>query len=105
MMDYYLFAFGAVLIGFVVVRLFYPTFCLSRELISRLQERGTKRGFLIAHNINGLLLGFTLILSSFLSEHFKRYCFIPLLVIFLSVLVSNKIYVGTFWAYVPKSRK
>jgi hypothetical protein len=104
-MNTYLFVFGAIMISSVVIRFFYPTFGLSKELLSRLQARGTKRGFLISHNINGLLLGVTLIVSSFLPEHLKLYCLIPLLFIFLSVLICNKLFVGTFWAYTPKSRE
>lgn len=106
MIDTFLFIVGALIISYVVVRFFYPNFCFSKSLIALLQKRGTKKGFIVAHNINGLLLGATLILTCFLPEHLKlHYCMPLLLIIFLSVLICNKIFVGTIWAYVPKSRE
>ncbi len=102
MMNIYLFIYGIVLIIPVVVRFFNPIFGLSRNLVSHLEKRGKKRGFLITHNVNGLLLGFTLIISAYLPEDLKLYCLIPLLFIFISVLICNKIFVGTFWAYTPR---
>ena len=94
---------GVLMILPIVVRFFIPTWGLSKPLISRLNSRKTTKGFLICHNINGGLLGAILIASGFLPDHLKlRVCLPLLLIVFISVLISNKICIGTFWAYVPK---
>lgn len=93
---------GVLLILSVAVRFFIPTWGLSKALVSRLNSRKTTKGFLICHNINGGLLGAILIVSGFLPDYLKLRVCLPLLaIVFISVLVSNKICIGTFWAYVP----
>lgn len=93
---------GIFLIISVVVRFFVPTWGLSKALVSRLNSRKTTKFFLICHNINGGLLGAILIVSGFLSDYLKlRVCLPMLLIVFISVLISNKICIGTFWAYIP----
>lgn len=103
-MNIFLCLFGFGMIVPVGVRLFIPLWGLSKPLISRLSNRGTTKGFLISHNINGFLLGAILIVAGILPEHLKICICMPLLgLLFVSVLICNKLFVGTFWAYTPNS--
>lgn len=104
MVNILLCLFGLGLIVPVGVRLFIPLWGLSKSLISRLSDRKTTKGFLISHNINSFLIGTILIVAGILPEHLKICICIPLLgAVFVSVLVCNKLFVGTFWAYTPNS--
>ena len=106
MTDILLCIFGAILVGSVAVRLFFPLFGLSESLIACLEERNSKKRFLAWHNINGFLLGAILIAAGILPEELKLCCCLPPLVgVFISVILCNRVCVATFWAYVPKIRQ
>lgn len=105
LLNIYLWLYGIGMIIPVGIRLFVPFWGLSESLRSLLSTRETTKGFLISHNINGFLLGVILIVTGFLPEHLKLCVCMPLLgAVFISVLICNKIFVGTFWAYVPKNK-
>ena len=93
---------GAALIVPVLIRIFIPFWGFSKSLVARLNSRKTTKGFLISHNINGCMLGTTLIIAGLLPEHLKLCICMPLLgAVFISILICNKIFVGSYWAYVP----
>lgn len=107
MSDGYRIAWGAMMIIIVIIRLFTnPFLFIGESLVGYLEAQETTKGFLIWHNINGFLLGAVLILSGVLPEELIRQCWFPLLfIIFLSVIICNLKFVGTPWAYVPKTEK
>lgn len=102
MSDILLFILGIIMIVSVGIRLFRPFWGFSKSLVSRLNSRKTTKVFLISHNINGCILGLVLIIAGFLPDYLKICVCMPLLgIVFVIILVCNKIFVGTYWAYVP----
>lgn len=97
MTDILLCIAGAIIAGCVGIRFFFPYFGISRSLVALLRIRNTTKGYLIAHNINGFFLGIILIVAGIVPEQFKESCCMPLLgIVFISILVCNKIFVGSF---------
>lgn len=99
MQDIYLVFLGGLLLVGTIIRAFRPHFLLPDDLHHILNDRGTKKKYLISKQVNGTLLGSVLILAGYLPETKKISICMPLLALtFVSVLICNKICVGKFWS-------
>lgn len=97
-MGIYLYVLGGLFVLCSIIRVFYPQFIISKKLLARLDDYGTKKEYLINRKVIEALLGIILIIAGYLPEDEKLPICIPLLIIiFIGVLVNNKIYIGSFW--------
>lgn len=89
---------GAAIITITVIRLFVPFFLTPMPLQNRLAARNTTKAYLICRNIICFIVGAIVIVAAILPEHLKKPCCLPLLaIIFIIVLICNKILLGSFW--------
>lgn len=93
------------MIVFPVIRLFNPHFAISHSLIELLEKRKTTKKYLITHNTISLVLGVVLICAIIIEEFKLIYVLLVLMIVFSCVLICNKLFIGQFWAFVPKSHK
>ena len=105
--DIYLCGVGAVILLPAVIRFFVPTFGLSKHLLKLLDSRKNATAYLWVHKVIGIVLGSTLVAAGFLPDSLKIKICMPLLVlVFIGVLVSNKVLIGKWRAHIaPPNNK
>ncbi len=98
--DVFFKVIGALFIAAVVIRLFKPYFAVSKPLLDTLEKRKTTKKYMIAHNIIGIAFGAVMFLAGTVKDEYKLAVALPALaVIFIVVLITNKLFIGRIWPH------
>ncbi len=99
------FVLAGIVIGTVLIRLFFPHFGAQKHVIAFVEEHQIKTKYLVWSSINGLLLGATVIISVYITERLLYLIWIALAAIFISVLACNKTCFGVFLPIFEKEKQ